>query len=258
MMDTSPRFQRLYARTLDGMITPSREVKRTVEGYAWMRGVQVQNIPNGIDLAELDARRAAIGGKDGARHRLGISADTFVIGAIGRLEAHKGIHYLIDAFARLEGKAADLLLLIVGDGSLGSELEARAKRIGLDGGRVRFAGYQPEILPYLLALDVLVLPSTTPYETFGQALIEAMACYIPVVGSDVGGVPEVVTHDRNGWLVPAADAKALRGALERLRGDPAACRRLARAGRRTVEEHYREETMLDRLESYLEGVVRRA
>ncbi|MFO7768960.1 MAG: glycosyltransferase [bacterium] len=255
MMDTGGRHRRLYEKHLDGMITPSREVRRVVEGYAWMRDVRVQNIPNGLDLEALDAERDRLGGRDVVRSELSLTPDAFVVCGVGRLEPHKGYDVLLDAFEEVARERDEAHLVLVGDGSRADELRDRAGGLEEGASRVLFTGFRPDPYRFMMASDVLVLPSTTEYETFGQVLIEAMALYVPVVGSRIGGIPEVIRDGENGLLVEPGDARDLGRALLRLALDREERRRFAREGRCTVEEHYREETMLDRLETYLEDLL---
>ncbi len=255
MLDTSGRYQRLYRRCLDGMITPSREVRRRVEEYPWMSGVRVRNIPNGIDLARIEHSRTRSGGRHPARDRLGLTPDHFVVGGVGRLEKHKGFQHLIDACVLLTPRHRRIALVLVGAGSMEVELRARAAEPGAEAVKVIFTGHLEDPDGVLPAFDVLVLPSTTAYETFGQVLIEAMAFHVPVIGSRIGGIPEIIKHEQNGLLAAPGDAAALAAELARLAGDTELRRRLARAGRRTVEQHFREDTMLDRLEGYLSEFI---
>jgi glycosyltransferase involved in cell wall biosynthesis len=128
----------------------------------------------------------------------------------------------------------------VGSGPEQATLEAAARRRGWSR-RLRIqGGVAHQDVPGLLRLmDVLVLPSvTTPLyrEQFGRVLIEAMACGIPVIGSDSGAIPETIGEA--GMVFPERDAAALTAALQRLAGDPAAGQRLGEAGRRRVEGHF--------------------
>jgi len=251
MLDTSDRHRRLYARCLDGIITPSRGVRRTIEEYPWMRTVRVENIPNGIDLGRIERARTRYGGRAPARTELGFSPDHFVIGGVGRLERHKGFEHLLEAAHLLSRHHRRVGLVLAGAGSLEAELRARADRMTGTDLQVIFTGHLDDPDTVLPAFDVLVLPSTTGYETFGQVLIEAMAFHVPVIGSQIGGIPEIIRHEQNGLLCEPGAAGALEAALTRLVSDPDLRRSLARAGRRTVEEHYREATMVDRVETWL-------
>lgn len=256
MMDTAPRHRRLYAQHLDGMITPSREVKRVVEEYPWMSNTRVENIPNGLDISRVERAYNQYHGRGTIREQLGLSSDTFVVGAVGRLEKHKGFHHLLAAFGTLAERVNDAALILVGDGSEEVALREQAARLGDIAANINFMGHVSSVDHLMQVFDVLVLPSTTRYETFGQSLIEAMAFYVPVIGSRVGGIPEIINHEENGLLVPPGDEAALAQALLQLAKDGELRRRLARAGHQRVEQYYREETMIDRLESYLTDLLR--
>lgn len=255
MMDTGLRHQRLYRRHLDGLITPSRAVKDTVESYPWMAGTRIEAIPNGVSLNRLEEAARHHGGREQVREELSLASDAFVVGAIGRLERHKGFQHLLAAFGELASANEQAYLLIVGDGSFENELRDQATGMGDAASRVLFTGYRPDPDRFLLAFDTLVLASTTRYETFGQVLVEAMAFQVPVVGSEVGGIPEIIEHGQNGLLVRPGDEPGLTAALKRLAGDPDLRKRLAEAGRRKVEVEFREDTMLDRLESFLTSIL---
>ena len=157
----------------------------------------------------------------------------FTIGFVGRLVEEKGPHILLRAVARLEG---DWRLRILGSGPLRSWLESLARGLGASD-RVTFDPPIPsmEMPSYYNRLDVLVLPSLTRpnwKEQFGRVLIEAMACGVPVIGSDCGEIPNVI--GQTGLIFPEGDADELRARLERLMGDPYLCMRLARLGRERV------------------------
>jgi L-malate glycosyltransferase len=99
-------------------------------------------------------------------------------------------------------------------------------------GHVSFIGKVDKVPDYLRARDVFVFPCESV--AFGVSLIEAMACGVPSMATSVGGIPDILEHDHNGLLFPAADDDALEEGLVRLLSDPALARRLAKAGRATV------------------------
>jgi glycosyltransferase involved in cell wall biosynthesis len=164
-------------------------------------------------------------------------AKPFTIGYLGRLVEAKGVHVLLRAAARLRG---DWRVSIVGKGDDRRRLEALTDAEGL-AERVDFV---PPVVPtrvpdILRKFHVLAVPSlTTPTwkEQFGRVIIEAMACRVPVVGSDSGEIPHVVGDA--GIIVPEGDVAALAAAIQRLMDDPDERDRLAGAGRRHVLERY--------------------
>lgn len=161
----------------------------------------------------------------------------FTIGYAGRLEEVKGLGTLAEAIKGLEGPWR---LLIVGEGPYRERLRQSLAQAGV-GERVTFAGRVPsqKMPAYLHEMDVLVLPSLTRpnwKEQFGRVLIEAMACGVPVVGSDSGEIPHVIGEA--GLIFPEGDALLLRRCLERLQQDMAFRQDLARRGRERVLQHY--------------------
>ncbi len=165
------------------------------------------------------------------------SGQPFTIGNVGRFTPEKGLSVLLDAVASLPG---DWRLRLIGAGDMRDELQARAAALGI-AGRVSLEPYVPstEVPARLRELDALVLPSlTTPRwkEQFGRILQEAMACGVPVVGSDSGEIPHVVGDA--GLIVPEGDAAALSAALTRLASSADLRHDLAQRGRRRVLERF--------------------
>jgi glycosyltransferase involved in cell wall biosynthesis len=168
-----------------------------------------------------------------ARARLGLPTDAPVVGWAGRIEPVKHVSLLVDAVVRLDG----WWLVVIGDGSDADAVRAAASRAGVVD-RVVFTGEVADVRPALAALDVFALVSRT--EGLGLALLEAMATGLPVVATDVGGVPEVVTAGHDGLLVPE-DAGALAVALAEARSRPD----LGARARQTVATRFSEGAMVD-------------
>ena len=166
--------------------------------------------------------------------------DTFVIGYVGRLVLYKGLSVLIEA---LSGLPANCQLRLLGSGPDEAELRRIATERGV-ADRVVFAGAvsSSEVPREIAAMDVMALPSLSRpnwKEQFGRALIEAMACEVPVVGSDSGEIPHVIGDA--GLVTPEGDVEALRAALLKLATQPDLRETLARKGRERVLAHYTQE-----------------
>ncbi len=185
-----------------------------------MSPARVVSIPTGIDLD-----RFKPGARDEARAALGLDREGALIGIVATLRSWKGHRYLFEAFAGLADRGARLV--VVGDGPQREALEALAKELGI-AGRVRFAGNQADVAPWMRALDLFCLPSYAN-EGVPQALMQAMACGLPVVSTPVGSIAEIVQDGDTGRLVPPEDAQALRAALEALLADEALRARLGHA-----------------------------
>jgi glycosyltransferase involved in cell wall biosynthesis len=163
--------------------------------------------------------------------------ELFTIGYVGRLVEEKGVHTLLRAVAGLYGRWR---LRILGNGPQRAHLEKLAAELGI-AERVRFEEPIPstQMPDYYSQLDALVLPSLTRpnwKEQFGRVLIEAMACKVPVVGSDSGEIPNVIGDA--GLVFPEGDVQALQTSLSQLMADPALRDELARRGRERVLAHY--------------------
>jgi glycosyltransferase involved in cell wall biosynthesis len=151
------------------------------------------------------------------------------------LEPKYGVQDLIEAL----GLLADLPFeaTLIGDGPLRESLEARVRELGL-AERVHFLGRRPhsEIPDLLRGFDVLAMPSRE--EAWGVAAAEASATAIPVVATNVGGIPEIVVGGQTGLLVPPEDPLALADAIRRLAGDRDLRHRLGEAGRARIESMF--------------------
>lgn len=164
------------------------------------------------------------------------------IACIGRLAPWKGQRHLVDACKLLADRAVPFRCAIAGGAGDRDSLEARMSELGL-GSRVSIVGWKtrPEVARLIDASDVVVAPSVPAdgkLEGIPVTLMEAMACGKPVVASRVGGIPELVEHDRTGLLVPPGDPAALADALERLHSSPDLRRTLGRAGREKVLQDF--------------------
>lgn len=178
-----------------------------------------------------------------------------VVGYVGRLVPQKGILVLLEALALL---SSNVRLMVVGNGPLSDEIVRRARALALDGRLELHQGVAHHEVPaFLRRMSVLVLPSlTTPTwrEQFGHVLIEAMACGVPVVGSDSGAIPEVISDA--GVVVPEGDPRALAAALERLIASPPLRAAYTSRGRARVLAQYTNEAVAHRLAAFWEAVAK--
>jgi glycosyltransferase involved in cell wall biosynthesis len=147
-----------------------------------------------------------------AREKLGLPLNKKILLSIGNLVDAKGHTYLISAMSLVLRKRKDVLLIIVGSGSLKELLQSMAKKYGL-GDYVMFAGGKKheEIPIWMNASDIFILPSLQ--EGFPTVVPEAMACGKPIVATNVGGVPEAITHNDLGILVNPGDSEGLASAM---------------------------------------------
>lgn len=174
---------------------------------------------------------------------------------VGRLRHYKGVNVLIDAAAHLPKQTE---FLIVGVGPLAEALRRQAQHRGV-AGRVHFLGElsDEEVTTLYHAVDVFVLPSTNRAETFGIVQLEAMACGLPVICTELGtGTSYVNQHGVTGLVVPPNDPEALAAALQQLLENPDQRRAFGAAGRRRVEQAFTRQEMLRRTLAFYEEALR--
>lgn len=191
------------ARSMDAIIVPSQYLKRMVTGWG-VEPARIHVIYNALP----PAKNAAPLTQAAARAQLGLGDQPLLLTA-ARLNPWKGVGPLIQALAYVP----DVHLLVAGDGPEAPGLRERAAALNLTG-RVTFLGNVPreKLDTYMHAADYFALYSG--YEGLSHALLESLRAGTPVIASDKGGNPEVVTHDVNGLLVPYVDIPALSAALE--------------------------------------------
>lgn len=197
----------------------------------------VHFVPNGIDLTRFAPapRNLAL------RRGLGIADSAFVAGAVGHLRPEKNLGLLLEALARC-APAHDVNALVLGDGPERSRLETQASAAGL-GGRVHFVGYHADPRAHYAAMDALAITSYTEQQPL--ALLEAMACGLPAVATDVGDVRAMLAEPNRAFVHalqgPAAVPAALEGlaaSLARLASDRGLAATLGRANRAEVERRF--------------------
>lgn len=196
---------------------------------------RVAVIPNGVPDLSLPQRPLSGG---------------FVIGSVGRLSPEKGMDVLMEAFALVRSASVEARLVVIGDGSDRSSLEATARRLNIEGS-VEMPGFRSDVAGFLSHFTVFVLASRS--EGLPLAILEAMSAGLPVVASTVGGIPEAITHEENGLLVPPDDPQALSKAIIRLADDQDLRQRLGKAARATFLERYSLVHMVDQYEALMKG-----
>jgi glycosyltransferase involved in cell wall biosynthesis len=195
-------------------------------------------IENGIDVEKFGAASAA---RREARESLGIPADAWVVGSVGRLAPEKDYPLLVRAVAPLLGPAARLI--IVGDGVEAGTIRAEVAARGVEP-YVLLPGARDDVPRYLAALDVFALSSRM--EGLPLVALEAMAAGRPVVATAVGGLPGLIEDGVSGFLVPSGDEETMRRKLATLRDDPAQASALAARGQARARERHSGEAMVRR------------
>jgi glycosyltransferase involved in cell wall biosynthesis len=221
---------RFLARWSDRVVAVSEAVKADIVRYDGLSPDWVSVIYNGVDCDVY----AGVGRAE-ARRELGFGADEIVVGSACRLHEQKGLAHLIDALAVLGKRGEKVTLALAGDGPARDALAMRARDAGV-GDRVRFLGMRRDVPRVLAAIDIFAMPSL--WEGLGTSLIEAMAAGKPVVVSEIPPFREIVTHGRDGLIVPVGDESALASAVESLMFDPVRARAMGEEAARTARERF--------------------
>ncbi|HEY8927454.1 MAG TPA: N-acetyl-alpha-D-glucosaminyl L-malate synthase BshA [Polyangia bacterium] len=222
----------------DAVTTPSAWLARaTRQNFAISEDRPIDVIPNFVDPARF---HPAPPSAPQARPRALVHVSNF-----RPLKRVADVVRIFHAAAALRPELP-LTLALVGDGPDRAAVEALAAELGVRD-RVQLLGERVDLPSLLRASDLFLLPSET--ESFGLAALEAMACGLPVVASDVGGLPEVVVHGETGFLAPVGDVAAMARHVARLLGDECERARFGAAARARVEAHFRPDPIVTRYET---------
>ncbi|MGA2259949.1 MAG: glycosyltransferase family 4 protein [Acidobacteriota bacterium] len=209
-------------------------------------GSHIRTIYEGIDLTPFPKRETSILRRPG---------EPTVIGTVAHFSSEKGLCYLIEAASLIPDVHTRMRFVLVGDGACRRDLEIRVRDHGLED-CFHFAGFQKQPIPYLSSFDCFVLPSLS--EGLSSAILSAMAASLPVIATNVGGIPELVQHGENGLLVPPADPVALAQAIQRLGNDPAEAYRMGRQGRLRAERQFTLQRMILQMEQLCSAFINRS
>jgi glycosyltransferase involved in cell wall biosynthesis len=216
---------------------------------------RITMVPNGIDLTRFHP--VSEDRKRELRLRLGLPLDRVVLVFVGRLAEGKGVLTLLQVWSELVGQRPSLHLVMIGRGSDSfDDCEAKVRAFVDEhalGVRTTLPGAVENVPAYLQAADLFVFPSE--YEGFGLALVEAMACGLPVVSTEVGVAADAIGQSVGGRLVPAKAPERFREALEWLLDRPERWAAMGRVGRERVAERYGMDAVADRYAAMLRGLA---
>lgn len=235
----------LYARP-DRIITTGEATRRRLIEESGLSPERIISIPTGIDLDYFRPAPRALN----ATARDAPPA----IGMIAFLRDWKGHTYFIDAAREVLRKVPEATFYIVGDGPEEARLRALLDRIDLTS-RIQMLGYQPDVRAILSRLDIVVLTSYAN-EGVPQSLLQAMAMEKPVIGTTVGGIPEVIEEGVNGHLIPPRDSESCAEKIIDLIRHPARRAEMGAAGRARVEKEFSFERMIDQVETVCRVALR--
>lgn len=242
-----------FRRNLGRIISPcwgtkviaiSEAVKKHLMIDFYVPAEKIALVPNGINIKQFKV----------SSKRTDIKHTDRTVGIIARLSTIKGHSYLIDAMVQVLEEFSNARLFIFGQGNIKYELIKQAKKLKIDD-KIFFLPAVSNTAEILQEVDIFVMPSLQ--EGLGLSILEAQACSVPVIASNVGGIPSIVKHDVTGLLVPPKDSSALAGAIMRLMEDRELAIRLGQRARYEVENKFNLETMTNKIVQVYEEVLRR-
>lgn len=224
---------RLVNHRYDGVIAPAPEILSVLASHEGLPAHSMFWIANGVDTQRYRPSPEHLCRE--CRDALGLSPEHIAFACVASFYPVKCHDMLLEAFARVHRSQPNARLLLIGQGGLQEQLEARARALGIHAA-VDFLGARNDIDRLLPAMDVAVLTSSS--EGMSNALLEAMACGLPVVATAVGGNRQLVRHEGNGLQVPVGDSHATAEAMLRLAGSPLLRQKMSRHSRERVERDF--------------------
>ncbi|MCB1754544.1 MAG: glycosyltransferase [Gammaproteobacteria bacterium] len=237
---------RLLAYFSDAVIACTEEVKTTIARQG-IPEKKLVTIFNGVDLQRIESASVV-----DVRSEFSLAGDMPVFALVGRLHEAKGHMDLIPELQTLAEQGYRFACLFVGEGELETSLKQEVQARGLEE-YVVFTGFRQDVIGILKAVDFLVMPSR--WEGLPISLLESMACGTPVIASRVGGIPDVIQHGEDGFLVGQGDGEALREAIVTLLEDKPLRDSLGAAGKRKISEHYSAASVAQAYEALYDKVV---
>ncbi len=241
--------EKLLLRTAAGFCSVFLCVSRSVE-ESWFgdselfdpqkveKGRRHFTVYNGVDVGKIE-KIVKEADNQVIKKSLGVDGKK-VVGVVGRLREEKGQTILLDAIAKVTKTIPDVMLLVIGDGPDRVSLELRAKSLGIDNNIIWLGQKNPEGVYHLyLIMDVVAVPSF--FEGFGLVAAEAQAARLPVVGTRVDGLTEIIDDGASGYLVEAGNSIELSGAIINLLSNPEKAKTMGMKGLETVLERFSSE-----------------
>lgn len=211
----------LYTKATDFIVTTGEKLRETLINKNGFSAENIVSIPTGVDNNHFKT-----GDKVLRREELNLPKDRFIIGIVATLRSWKGHLYLIEALTQL--KLKNFHCVVVGDGPYREVIQDSIKEKKLLS-QVTLVGNQADVVPWLQALDLFVLPSYAN-EGVPQSLIQAMLCQIPVISTPAGSIEELVQHEKTGVIVPCKDSYSLAQMIDSLADNPSLSQQYAKSG----------------------------
>ncbi len=243
-------IDKFLARRSTRIITISKLQKEELSGLLGLKEGRVEVIPLGFGVEKFATCRECRAGE--FRKLIGVPDEAKIVSIIGRITGIKNHTLFLEAAKLIAEKNDDAVFVIVGDGEDREKCERMAKEFAIEK-RVIFTGWQEDIEKVYADTAVTVLTSIN--EGTPMCVIESLAAGVPVVATKVGGVADIFDDGEGGFIVEPGDAKAVAEAVLKLLYDETLCRKIGTAGQNRMIETYKEERMLNDMESLYEKLL---
>ena len=233
--------EKLLAKWTDVLITVSNLNKKKIIDLNIAHENKIKNIYSGIDLNLFTNKR-----NNDFRKELNLENNHILLGSVGRLSDQKDPITMIEAFGIISKPFPNAHLALVGDGELKGKILEKIHQLKLDG-KVHLTGNKNNPWSVYHSMDLFIMSSI--YEGLGRSITEALSCGVPVVCTDVEGVPEIVRDNITGILVPPKDANKLADGIIRTLNDIETAKKMAEEGRRFVKDNFDVNKMVNDIDS---------
>lgn len=238
-------IERCLSYFTDMIICCSGAAADFVVKYEGINSGKVKVIYNGINLEKYEIKDSMAGLKE---------KKEFKVGCIASLFPHKGHRYLMEAAEYIKNETKyNVKYILAGDGILMKDLKNYAEKLGISD-QVEFKGIVSDIPGLIASLDLVVLPSSER-EGLGISLIEAMAAGKPVIGTDIGGIPEVIENGKNGFLVPPKNFQALAEAIISILENTDKGEGMGAQGKETAGKKFSGKVMIKNIENLYQDLI---
>lgn len=247
------KYKRKFcSRSVDHFVSVSNFVAERISSDLAIPDKKVTTIYNGVNIERFRPLRDQMEKSYLRSKYLQKDNDTFVVTFVGQLIEEKGIYILLDTMQSLIKKNDDMILVIVGAGILEDHVRRCIKHTYNN--KIMFLGQRDDVDVILRISDLVVVPSIWE-EAFGFVIAEASACGIPVIGSRVGGIPEVIIDGKTGILTEPGDINELKKAIELLYNDKELHKRISSAGCEHVRKNFNMHNMVDQTITLYQGYI---
>lgn len=239
--------ERLLVSLTDGVVTVSQKVKDNMVELCGVSPERVEVITNGIDTDLFQPDEST---RLEVREALGYGKEIVAFGTVGRVVPVKDHVSYVKAFAKVVNENPNARLILVGNGDSMQEVESEVEKLNIQS-FVQLLGERHDIPDLLKAMDVYVVSSLS--EGMSISMLEAMSTRLPIIATNVGGNPELVTDRDNGLLVPVSDVEAMAKAMSMLASNGTLRREYAISSRERVDKDFSNRSMMERYQSLYKG-----